>query len=300
MNPQYPIFIPTKGRHESRLTIKALQSLGVPFTAVIEKQDYANYSQVVPKDRLLILPHQDQGLTVTRNWIWDYAQNECKTPYFWTMDDNLRAFYRLNKGIKARVTSGTFLRIIEQFAERYTNLLVSGMAYEMFCPRKKKHPPFILNTRIYSNMLIRTNIPYRNRLFFNDDTDLCLQILKDGHCTCQFNAFLADKQATMQLRGGMTEHYEATNKRWEFCKELQNAHPDVVKITQKWGRWQHQVDYRPFAKNKLIRRPGVVVEAGVNDFGLVVKRREPETPSNACGPSKTTRQRSRRTTGKPS
>lgn len=219
-----------------------------------------------------MLPHRDKGLVVTRNWIWDYAQNELKTPYFWTFDDNIRDFYRLHQNIKYRVSTGTFLRVMEDFAQRYDNLAICGMSYEMFVPRKKKHPPFIPNTRIYSNMLIRTDIPYRNVLFFNDDTDLCLRVLKDGWCTVQFNAFLADKIATMTISGGMTEYYKQTEKRKQFAEMLQQAHPDVVRVTWKFGRWHHEVDYRRFRGNKLIRKPGVVIPIGPNEYGMVLTK----------------------------
>jgi len=268
MNPEFPVFIPTKGRYKTPFTIKALQAIGVPFKAVVEAQEHDAYASVVGEENLIVLPHQNQGLTVTRNWIWDYAQHELKTPYFWTMDDNIREFYRLQQNIKYRVDSGTFLRVMEEFAQRYSNLFISGMAYEMFVPRKKKAPPFVLNTRIYSNMLIRTDIPFRNVTFYNDDTDLCLRVLKAGYCTCQFNAFLANKIATMQIKGGMTDYYEKTNKRLEFAQELQRAHPDVVRIVWKFNRWHHEVDYRPFKNNRLIRKPGVEIPEGVNNYGM--------------------------------
>ena len=216
------------------------------------------------------MPHRDKGLTVTRNWIWDYAQHKLGTPYFWTMDDNIREFYRLDRNIKYRVSSGTFLRVMEDFAERYENLYISGMQYEMFVPRKRKHNPFILNTRIYSNMLIKTDIPYRNVTFYNDDTDLCLRILKDGNCTLLFCAFLADKIATMQISGGMTEYYRATDKRRQFAEELFRAHPDVVRVVWKFKRWHHEVNYEPFKRNKLIRKPGIEIQEGVNNYGMVL------------------------------
>lgn len=268
MNSSYPVFVPTKGRYNTPHTIKALERLNIPYTAVIEKQEYTQYSEIVKKGRILVLPHQNQGLTVTRNWIWDYAKNELKTPYFWTMDDNIRDFYRLHQNIKYRVTSGTFLKVLEDFAKRYENLYISGMSYEMFVPRKKKCPPIVFNTRIYSNMLIKTDIPYRNVTFYNDDTDLCLRVLKDGHCTAQFNVFLADKIATMQVKGGMTDYYEKTNKRLEFAQELQRAHPDVVRIVWKFNRWHHQVNYRPFKGNKLIKKEGVIIPDSPNEYGM--------------------------------
>ena len=272
MNPDFPVFVPTKGRWNTPFTIKALQSIGVPFKAVIESQEYDAYAAVIGEENLIVLPHQNKGLTITRNWIWDYAQYELKTPYFWTMDDNIREFYRLHQNIKYRVDSGTFLKVMEQFAQRYTNLFVCGMAYEMFVPRKQKSPPFILNTRIYSNMLIRTDIPFRNVTFYNDDTDLCLRILKAGFCTVQFCAFLANKIATMQVKGGMTDYYEKTNKRLEFAQELQRAHPDVVKIVWRYNRWHHQVDYRPFKNNKLIRKSGVEIPEGTDNYGMKLVR----------------------------
>lgn len=272
MNPEFPIFIPTKGRYKTPLTIRAFGAIGVPFVAVIEKQEYDQYAEIVPKDRLLVLPHQNQGLIVTRNWIWDYAQHELKAPYFWTFDDNIRGFYRLHENIKYQCSSGTFLYVIEQFAQRWENLPICGMQYEFFAPRKQKCNPLIINTRIYSNMLIRSDAPYRNRLFYNDDTDLCLQVLKAGDCTVLFQSFLADKIQTMKLKGGMTDYYEQTDKRLQFARELQEAHPDVVKIVWKFHRWHHLVDYQPFKKNTLRLKPGIVIPDGPNNYGLILTR----------------------------
>jgi hypothetical protein len=268
MNPEFPVFVPTKGRYKTPYTIAALSRMGVPFKAVVESQEYDSYARVVGADNLIVLPHQNKGLTVTRNWIWDYAQHELKAPYFWTFDDNIRDFYRLHQNMKYRMDTGAGLKAIEDFAQRYENLYICGMQYEMFVPRKRKQPPFISNTRIYSNMLIKADIPYRNVTFYNDDTDLCLRVLKDGHCTVLFLAFLADKIATMQVKGGMTDYYEKTDKRLEFAKELQAAHPDVVKIVRKYDRWHHHVDYRPFKKNKLIKKQGIVIPDEPNEYGM--------------------------------
>jgi hypothetical protein len=102
-----------------------------------------------------------------------------------------------------------------------------------------------------------------------------LRVLKDGDCTIQFNAFLAKKITTMKMKGGNTDELycqDATfDGRLEMARSLQRQHPDVAKITRKWGRWQHQVDYRPFKGNKLIRRADVVIPQGVNNYGMVLK-----------------------------
>lgn len=276
MNPRYRIFIPSKGRWESMLTMRSLDRIGVPYTVVVEAQEHDRYAAALGGDeRLLVLPHRDKGLVVTRNWIWDYASS-LGLPRFWTMDDNIQGFFRFNRNLKVPVADGAILRAAEDFTERYVNVPISGLQYFMFVARKTGDlAPFATNTRVYSNMLIETEVrdprgrPYRNEGFYNDDTDLCLRMLKDGLCTILFNAFLIMKATTMTVRGGMTPHYQEDG-RWKMAEELRRKHPDVTKTVWKWGRWQHHVDYSRFKANKLVRRADLVLPppGTVDDFGM--------------------------------
>jgi len=293
MKPIYPIFIPSKSRYDTCYTMKALEKIKVPYILVVESQERERYmSSGIKPQEILILPHRDQGLVVTRNWIWDYAQSR-GFKRFWTMDDNIAWFARLNHNLKTPVADGSMLRAIEAHVDRYQNVPIAGMNYFMFASRKCKMPAFYRNTRIYSNMLIETNAcdpsgkPYRNEGFYNDDTDLCLRVLKDGFCTLLYNAFLIWKHVTMTVKGGMTPHYQAgqdngngkeSDGRYKMAKELQEKHPDVTKITWKWGRWQHSVDYSSFRKNELKLKPGVVIEEGPNEFGMVLQMDPGATP----------------------
>ena len=254
MYNRFPVFIPTKGRYKRPYTIRALEDLGIFYYAVVEPHEYDLYKEIVNNGEILITPHKDKGLTVTRNWIWDYAQNSLKAEWFWTFDDNIRGFVALNNNIKYRILTNNFLYMIEDFIMRYSNILIGGMNYDYFVPRKNHVPPFIFNTRVYSNMFIKAGCGYRNVTFYNDDTDLCLRILKDGYCTILFNAFLAKKISTQIVAGGMTDYYKKTNKRLEFARELQVAHPDVTKVVWKYNRWHHSIDYRKFRGNRPIRK----------------------------------------------
>ncbi len=277
MNPKWPIFIPTKGRADTRMTIRMFQRLGVPFTIFVEAQEAEIYAPHVAPEQIHVVPHRDKGLTVTRNYIWDYAA-ERGHEWYWTFDDNIDGLYRFNHNLKTPCADGTILAVVEDFAQRYDNLAITGLNYFMFVKRKYVIPPYIQNTRIYSNMLTRTfakdktGKPFRNVTFYNDDTDLCLRVLKDGWTTVLFNAFLIYKQTTMTVQGGMTEYYQKTDKRLEFVKELQDAHSDIVQLTEKWGRWHHHVDYSGF-KQPLRRREGVVIPERVNDFEMVLQER---------------------------
>lgn len=192
------------------------------------------------------------------------------------MDDNINGFYRFNRNLKVPVADGAVFVAAENFTDRYANVPMSGLNYFMFAPRKSGNiKPVTFNTRIYSCILLSNDIPHRWRGRYNEDTDLSLRILKDGYCTILFNAFLAGKSATMRMKGGNTDElYKQDDKfdgRLEMAKSLQRQHPDVTKIVWKWGRWQHHVDYRPFAGNKLILRKDAKVESGVNDYGMSLK-----------------------------
>ena len=68
----------------------------------------------------------------------------------------------------------------------------------------------------------------------------------------------------MTLKGGNTDELYADDRRLKMTKSLQVQHPDICTITWKFGRWQHQVDYTVFAKNKLIKKKDIVIKEGVN------------------------------------
>lgn len=277
MNPKYPIYIPSKGRWESRLTIKALTAMQVPFRVVIEPQEYDQYAAVVPADRILVLPFSNlgQGSIPARNWIWEHAISEGHAQH-WVLDDNIRTFYRLNRNQRLYLGDGTGFRVIEDFTDRYLNIMLSGMHYRMFAPSTQKRPPFLLNTRIYSCILINNQLDLRWRGRYNEDTDLSIRVLKQGYCTVLFYAFLCDKIRTMTMQGGNTDELYQGDGRLQMAQSLQQQHPDVVKITRRWGRYQHLVDYSPFKYNKLMKRPGLELSNEVDEYGLQLVERAVE------------------------
>lgn len=278
MNPKYPIFIPSKGRADTQLyTLRELSRMGVPYSLVVEPHEAEKYEEACAKNgytpsEILVLPFQDlqQGSIPARNWIWEKAI-ERGADRHWVIDDNIEGFHRFNRNMKPKVRSGTIFRCCEDFTDRYENVGLSGMNYYNFCKLTDAPPPFYLNTRIYSCILVRTDLyeefPWRGR--YNEDTDLSLRILKAGMCTILFNAFLCGKVTTQRMKGGNTDNvYTDNDHRRKFAESLQEQHPDVVKVVWKFNRWHHQVDYKPFKKNKLIRKEGIEIPDGINNYGM--------------------------------
>lgn len=193
LGPRYPVYIVSKGRWESRRTAKALDKIGVAYRIVVEPQEFEAYAAVIEQTKILTLPFSNlgQGSIPARNWIWDHAVASGVERH-WILDDNISGFMRFQNNLKCPVTDGAVFRAAESFVDRYSNVALSGFNYFMFVKRKTHNvPPITMNTRIYSCILIKNDIPYRWRGRYNEDTDLSLRVLTDGFCTILFNAFLA-------------------------------------------------------------------------------------------------------------
>lgn len=282
MNPRFPVYIISKGRWTRRPTSDMLEMMEVPYYIVVEEQEYEEYAKVIDKSKILILPKRyleeydtfweresdkRTGPGAARNFCWDHSI-ENGHEWHWVMDDNIESIERFNNNLKIKCYTGTPFYIIEDFVLRYENVAQAGMGYAIFCPASEARPPLRFNTRIYSCLLIRNDTPYRWRGRYNEDTDLSLRMLKDGWCTVEFNAFLQGKRATQTMKGGNTDEFYAKEGTLNKSQMLVDMHPDVTKLTKKFNRWHHHVDYRPFATNKLIRKKDFSVVDETNNFGM--------------------------------
>lgn len=283
--PQFPLYIVSKGRADSRLTAKSLEAMGVQYNIVVEEQEYKDYAAVIDKKKIIVLDKQyqkdydtfdDLGLSksvgpgAARNFVWDHSiANGYK--WHWVMDDNIRGFYRFNKNLKVRCTNPSFWRAMEDFCLRYENVAMAGPNYHMFVSRKNILPPFTINTRIYSCNLIRNDTPFRWRGRYNEDTDLSLRMLKAGWCTIQFNAFLQYKITTQFIKGGNTEEFYSKEGTYPKSKMQVDMHPDVSKLVWRFGRVHHYVDYTSFKNIKPIKKKNIKLDKKDNNYGMLLK-----------------------------
>jgi len=114
MTPRYPIYIISKGRWETRLTSKALESIEVPYHIVIEPQEYDRYAAVIDPKKILVLPFSNLGLgsIPARNWVWEHAIATGAERH-WILDDNISGFCRFQDNLKVEVDSGATFCAIE-------------------------------------------------------------------------------------------------------------------------------------------------------------------------------------------
>tara|TARA_R100000750_G_scaffold40975_1_gene26549 strand:+ start:708 stop:1475 length:768 start_codon:yes stop_codon:yes gene_type:complete len=254
MKPKYPIYIISKGRAKNCLTARELKKMNVKFYLVIEPQEYEDYKNVAKN--ILVLPFKNlgKGSIPARNWVWEHSIS-IKAKRHWILDDNIEGFHRLNRNKKPNVTSRAIFRYAEDFIDRYKNVAIAGFNYYNFCKATDKIPPYNLNTRIYSCILIKNDLSHRWRGRYNEDTDLSIRVLKDGWCTILFNAFLIGKVTTQRMKGGNTDNvYTDNDDRMKFAESLQKQHPDIVEVVWKFNRWHHKVNYKPFKNNFLLTK----------------------------------------------
>lgn len=282
MLPKFPVYIVSKGRHENGLTTRALQEMGVLHYIVVEEQELDLYRNGRCFGELLVLPENyktqydlcdDLGMTKStgpgpaRNFCIDHSK-ALGFDRHWVMDDNIDAFHYLNRNEKHEVRTGATLKAAEDFVCRYSNVPVAGFNYYSFCKKTDKVPPYILNTRIYSCLLIDNNSGYRWRARYNEDTDLSLRVLKDGLCTIQFNAFLCGKITTQRMRGGNSADFYDEEGTLPKSQMLADLHPDVAKVVFKFNRWHHHVDYSHFKNNKLLKIVDTSFMQKVDNYGM--------------------------------
>ena len=79
-------------------------------------------------------------------------------------------------------------------------------------------------------------------------------MLKAGYCTVEFNHFLQKKIGTQRVPGGSTDtiYKDGTLRKSQMLVAL---HPDVSRLSWKYNRWHHHVDYGSFP-NKLVALTG--------------------------------------------
>ncbi len=285
MMPKYPFYIITYKRWDSRRTERSLEAMKIPYYLVVDGEDIPKYEPLVNKKLCTIL-ELDQTYRETfdefvkaerkqksdgpaRNFVWDHAiKNYGKDSKHWILDDNIAGFARLNRNKKLLCKSPSLFRAMEDFMDRYENLALVGPNYRFFASQNAKLPPYVRNTRINSCFLVRNDIPYRWRGRYQTDNDLVLRVLKDGWCTVQFNAFLQNKAGTQTVKGGLQDELYDKEGTYLKAKCLQEMHPDVVTVVERYGRPHHFIDYRPFKKNKLKLKENIKIPNVVNEYGM--------------------------------
>lgn len=250
--PKYPIFIISKGRAYNPITAKNLEKAGLDYLIAVELHEADDYINVLGNDRVLIMPFSNLGLGSfpARNFCWEYAKSKGHQ-YHWLFDDNIIEWKKWHNGKRTHIDDlFTAFRYVEQFTDLH-NIDISGFEEPNFSVRVPKKP-FKINCHVYSAMLIKNSLPYRWRLKYNEDVDLCLQVLHNGGTTASCVYYLADKVSTSaKMKGGnQDELYKGNDPKKKLLKAkmLEAQWPQYVKTVIRFNRIHHLIDWKVFKR----------------------------------------------------
>lgn len=250
--PKYPVYIISKGRYEKTLTADNFEESGIDYLIAVEPQEAELYIKKLGKHRVLVLPFANLGLGSfpARNYCWEHAKaNGYK--YHWLFDDNILHWRKwVNRFRQKWDDIATALIYVENFVNK-NKIDIGGFEEYNFCCKPPKKP-FKNNCHVYSAMLIKNDLPYRWRLKYNEDVDLCLQVLHNGGTTASCIYYMANKVSTAdkQKGGNQTELYQgnAPKKNLLKAKMLESVWPQYAKTVIRFNRHHHLINWKVFKK----------------------------------------------------
>ena len=130
-NPQFPFYIPSKGRSQYMMTSKALTKMGIRHYVVVEPQEVDKYKKassgllctILELDMNYKLKYElcdkfglskSTGPGPARNFCWEHSINNGFKRH-WVMDDNILRFWRFNKNMKIPCASASIWTAMEDF-----------------------------------------------------------------------------------------------------------------------------------------------------------------------------------------
>lgn len=254
MENRYPVYIISKGRAYNPITANSFETCGIDYRIVIEPQEFEQYAKAISPKKIICLPFANLGLGSypARNFCWEHSLKSGNKRH-WIFDDNIHGFDKWINARKTKINEGAApLIYVEKYADK--NMVdVCGFEYDTFVMTPPKQP-FKVMCHVYSGILINNEMPYRWRLKYNEDVDLCLQVLHNGGKTASCIYYMINKvSTTSKMKGGnQSELYKGNDPKKKLLKAkmLEAVWPQYAKTVVRFNRYHHFVDWNVFKKNK--------------------------------------------------
>ena len=234
------------------MTAKLFESAGLDYLIAVEPQEVEEYAKALGAHRVLELPFANLGLGSfpARNFCWEHSKQKGFSRH-WIFDDNIIRWLKWIDGKRKKINGiADALKYVEIHANRESADIAGFEEYNF--SRRIPKKPFKKNCHVYSAMLIKNEIPFRWRLKYNEDVDLCLQVLHEGGSTLSCVYYIIDKVSTSaKMKGGnQDELYKGNSpeKNLLKAKTLEAMWPQYAKTVIRFGRHHHLVDWKVFNK----------------------------------------------------
>jgi hypothetical protein len=255
-----PIYIPSKGRPNAESkTARGLLAEDIPFTFVVELQDFEMYNDIWghADPGFLVLPQNDLGPWQARQAALRQARSRTqesvamRVGYHWQLDDDIDGLQTRDVTIPGSLYRPTDwksgLLFAEMAALEHPTVTLLGLVQRQFGWSADK--PWRFNTKVNAAMLIRSDArgKFRPDPILKEDWDFSLQVLSSGQDTMLIQTYaISTTQGTGE--GGCQPMYQA-GKGTEAAYRLAQLWPDHVTVAEKYGRIDNRVSTRAFKRD---------------------------------------------------
>lgn len=242
----WPIYVPSKGRPKTS-TCRLLRDSHVPYSVVVEPQDFESYRAEQNHSWILTLPENDKGIAFVRNFIKDSATKE-GLKWYWMLDDDITNTFLIDSGKAAKTPIGAVLLTAQKVFARSSLVAQGALEYQQFAwSAKKDHAFGYCDVAVCINVKKTQNINYRKEMELKEDRDFTLQIFASGklamratHC-----GFAAPKNGSNA--GGLRDEYQKIGREADASKRMVEAWPGICILHKKSdGRPDVKINWKAF------------------------------------------------------
>ena len=134
IEPQYPMYIVSKGRGDSRLTSRCFERLRIPYFIVVEVQDFDEYACVIDEEKSS-LSHLNVPIMVTDQEEQGTGAGTTQKRMVTKDTGCLTTISKISTGCIATEFCPSLTvecSVSEEFVDRFSNVPVAGLNYDFF------------------------------------------------------------------------------------------------------------------------------------------------------------------------
>jgi hypothetical protein len=205
----YPINIVSYDRaNKYGKTHLLLTNLKIHHFLWIEEDEKDKYKKWYNPDYcvLMVRPNhhlKNMGSTPMRNEILEYWKDNLNKGYCWILDDNIKRYVYFNKGKKNAIKSHLIFKILEDLADRYTNVgILSHNLHSFVAEGDANRAVISVNRKCYTSMLINLDAPISFKHRHQEDNFISIESICKGWNTISTNCIMYDKLTSGLDKGG--------------------------------------------------------------------------------------------------
>jgi len=208
---KYPIAILSFGRYnDNGRTHKLINKLNISHYLFVESFEYELYKNWYDEKlcKLIQAPEdfhlKHMGSSLMRNYILDYFKED-DYERVWLLDDNIKCYKRLHRGVKNTIETREIFTSIEKYVCRYDNVGIVSHNFNPFVVEGGCRNIICKNGKGYSSMLV----PVNKGIYFNhkhqEDNFISIEYICKGYTNLCFNHICYDKNTSGVDDGGNTK-----------------------------------------------------------------------------------------------